>query len=220
MRPQIEADNYGRIVAIECPPPWTSYDLESKGVPDNLRELGDEIQDDYDRFQTRFLLVYNEHLRQENCTRLLIFHKPPGFSKEYSKQEFHLADTHEVAPLVRNYLMGSAIDVTPIGNPTRDILICTHGSRDQCRARFGNPLYRQALKTVSDLSLNHVRIWQASHIGGHRFAPTAIDFPEARYYGYLDEHSLTSILTRTGDIQCLNSVYIEDGVYFLGRLKS
>jgi hypothetical protein len=38
-------------------------------------------------------------------------------------------------------------------------------------------------------------------------APTAIDFPEARYYGYLDPSSLTAILTRTGNIQALNTVY-------------
>lgn len=201
------ASEHQVYVLVECPPPWEPDDLESRTVPQNLRELGEEIYDDYDRFQARFLLIYNEHLKQENCTRLLIFRKPSGLSKAYSKQEFHIADMHDVAPLVRNYLTGNPIDVTPIENITRDILICTHGSRDRCCARFGNPLYHQALKIVGDLSLNHIRIWQASHIGGHRMAATAIDFPEARYYGYLDERALTSILTRTGDIQCLNTVY-------------
>lgn len=30
-------------VAIECPPPWESYDLDSKDIPDNLRSLGEKI---------------------------------------------------------------------------------------------------------------------------------------------------------------------------------
>jgi hypothetical protein len=206
------AANHQVYVLVECPPPWTSDDLESKGVPDNLRQLGEELYDDYDRFQTRFLLIYNEHLKQENCTRLLIFQKPSDLSNAYTKQEYELADIGDVAPLVRNYVLGNPIPIPPVENPSRDLLICTHGSRDQCCAKFGNSLYRQALKTVAKVSPNHIRVWQASHIGGHRFAPTAIDFPEARYYGYLDEASLNSILTHTGDIQCMSTVYRGFGI--------
>ncbi|WP_416669927.1 sucrase ferredoxin [Egbenema bharatensis] len=199
-------------VAIECPPPWTTDDMESKGIPDNLRQLSEAIYDDYDRFQTRFLLIYNEHLKQENCTRVLFFRKPSGFANAYEKQEFHLTNIQDVAPLVQQYVRGEPIDLHPIDHPTRDILICTHGSRDRCCARFGNPIYHQALKIVEEYSLEQVRMWQASHIGGHRMAPTAIDFPEARYYGYLDPVSLTAVLTRTGDIQCLDKIYRGWGV--------
>lgn len=119
------ASEHQIYVTLECPPPWTSSDLESQGIPDNLRELGKEIYDDYDRFQTRFLLIYNENLKQENYTRLLIFRKPSGLANEYSKQEFLLADIQDVAPLVRKYLMGDPIDTTPVQTATRDILICT-----------------------------------------------------------------------------------------------
>jgi hypothetical protein len=172
-----------------------------------LQELSEEIYRDYDRFQTRFLLIHNDNLKQENCTRLLIFRKPSGLARGYSKQEFCLADIQDVAPFIRNYLMGKPIHATPIETISRDILICTHGSRDRCCSRFGNPLYHQALKIVEERSLNHIRIWQTSHIGGHRMAPTMIDFPEARHYGYLNRSSLTSILTRTGDIQNLSTIY-------------
>jgi hypothetical protein len=201
------ASEHQIYIAIECSPPWTSDDMESQGIPDNLRELSEAIYDDYDRYQTRFLLIYNEHLKQENCTRVLFFRKPSGFANAYEKQEFHLTDIQDVAPLVQQYVMGEPIDLHPIDHPTRDILICTHGSRDRCCARFGKPIYHQALKIVEEYSLNQVRIWQASHIGGHRMAPTAVTFPDARYYGYLDASSLTAILTQTGDIQSLKTVY-------------
>jgi hypothetical protein len=206
------ASEHQVYIAIECPPPWTGYDLDSKGIPDNLRELSDEIDEEYDRFQARFLLIHNDYLKQENLTRLLIFRKPLGLASAYTKQEFHLANIQDVAPLVKQYLMNEPLTATPIEITTRDILICTHGSRDRCCARFGNSLYRDALQIVGELSLDQVRIWQVSHIGGHRMAPTAIDFPEARYYGFLDRSSLTSILTRTGDIQDLKTVYRGWGV--------
>ena len=194
-------------VAIECPPPWKSYDLDSKGIPDNLRSLGEEIYDNYDRYQTRFLLIHNNRLRRENCTRVLVFRKPSGFATVYEKQEFHLKDIQAVASLVRQIVMGEPGDATPVEVPSRDILVCTHGSRDRCCSRFGNPIYYQARKLVTNLALEHTRIWQTSHIGGHRMATTAIDFPSARYYGYLDADSLRSVLTHSGDIHCMATIY-------------
>jgi hypothetical protein len=201
------ASEHQIYVAISCPPPWSSYDLASERIPDNLRELAREIDEDYDHFQTRFLLIDNEQLKQTDDTLVLIFRKPLGLSTGYDKQEFHLPHLQAVAPLVREYLMGNPLEVTPVECFTRDILICTHGSRDRCCARFGNPLYYHACQIVADLSLDSVRIWRSSHIGGHRMAATAIDFPEGRYYGYLDVATLTSLLTRAGDIRCFETVY-------------
>jgi hypothetical protein len=64
--------------------------LASKGLPEGLREISEEIDDDYDRYQTCFLLIHNEHLKQDNLTRVLVFRKPSGFATTYEKQEFHL----------------------------------------------------------------------------------------------------------------------------------
>lgn len=201
------ASEHQVYVAIECPPPWESYDLDSKGIPEDLRALGEEIYDDYDRYQTRFLLIHNDQFSQENLTRTLVFRKPSGFATAYEKQEFHLESIDEVAPLVRQVVMGEPGDATPVEVPSRDLLVCTHGSRDRCCSRFGAPIYHQARKLVAELGLEHTRIWQSSHIGGHRMAPTAIDFPSARYYGYLDADSLKSVLTHSGDIHCLETIY-------------
>ncbi|MGF1518700.1 MAG: sucrase ferredoxin [Nodosilinea sp.] len=181
--------------------------MASKGIPAALRDLSEEIYDDYDRYQTRFLLIHNEHLQQDNLTRVLVFRKPSGFATAYEKQEFHLDSIDDVAPLVRQVVMGEPLSATPVDLPTRDILVCTHGSRDRCCSRFGAPIYHQARKLVTELGLQNTRIWQASHIGGHRMAPTAVTFPDARYYGYLTAESLTAILTQTGDLSWVNQQY-------------
>jgi hypothetical protein len=181
--------------------------LASKGLPEDLREISEEIDDNYDRYQTRFLLIHNDQLRQDNLTHVLVFRKPSGYAIAYEKQEFHLENIHDVAPLVRQVVLGELGDATPVEVPSRDILVCTHGSRDRCCSRFGAPIYRQARKLVGELELENTRIWQASHIGGHRMAPTAIDFPSARYYGYLDADSLRAVLTHSGDIQYLDTIY-------------
>ena len=56
-------------------------------------------------------------------------------------------------------------------------------------------------------TLPNVRIWRSSHIGGHRFAPTAITLPDGRYYGRLSLLALQAIVTRQGAIAQLRPVY-------------
>jgi hypothetical protein len=58
----------------------------------------------------------------------------------------------------------------PVVGPV--LLVCAHGRRDACCARLGVPLY--------DALVPHLapdRLWQASHLGGHRFAPNVVALP-------------------------------------------
>ncbi len=193
------------FVLVECPPPWAPRALESKSIPANLKALNEEI--DQRELDVTFLLIYSDKFKQEKWTRFLILRQQVGFSAGYNKHEFLVPDISDVAPVLQDYLAGRKVSGESTEAPTRDILVCTHGSRDKCCAKYGMPFYRQALATVADLSLSQVRIWHVSHIGEHRFAPTVIDFPEGRYYGRLDPVSFASILTRTGDVQCLSRIY-------------
>lgn len=202
-----KASNYKNYVLIEATPPWESKEFESKYVPINLKWLTKEINSKYEQFNAQFLLIYNENLKDNNYTEVLFFSQKEGCCSGYTKQEFHISDINDVALLLKEYFAGMDVNNHCVDTQTRDILICTHGSHDQCCAKYGNVFYREALATISNLALDRVRIWQASHIGGHRFAPTAIDFPDGRYYGRLDQNSFKSILTRSGDIQCFKNVY-------------
>ncbi|MBD2073532.1 sucrase ferredoxin [Phormidium sp. FACHB-592] len=191
-------------VLVECPPPWSANAFHSNQIPDNLRTLVQALKQD--KRTIRPLLIHRDR-RQEPCTSVIILRQQDGVSFGYSKQEFQVSSLKEVAPLVSDYF-NECHTHEPIGTDTRDILVCTHGSHDKCCAKYGQSFYRQAIATVAQLALNpDVRVWQASHIGGHRFAPTAIDFPEGRYYGRLDQDSFTAILTRSGNTQCFNHVY-------------
>jgi hypothetical protein len=199
------ATNYQTYIIVECPTPWVYEAFNSKWVPDNLRILVEDVT--RANLPIRFLLIANDQSHKVEETTVLIYQQNKGLSNGYQKQEFKLPNIEKVAGVVSKWLAGVSPDYEIESNITRDILVCTHGSHDQCCARYGNPFYFHAQNTISDLQLNHVRIWKASHFGGHRFAPTAIDFPQGRYYGVLDQDTFKSILTQTGDIQCLNAVY-------------
>ncbi|WP_413175685.1 sucrase ferredoxin [Anabaena azotica] len=199
------ATNYQTYILVECPQPWMSEAFQSKWIPDNLRVLVEEVQ--RRKLSIRFLLIANDESHKIEQTTLLIYQKQEGISNGYHKQEFKLPNIEQAAGVVRKWLSDGKPDYQIESSITRDILVCTHGSHDQCCARYGNPFYFYAKNIISDLQLDDVRVWKSSHFGGHRFAPTAIDLPEARYYGVLDQDSFKSILTRTGDIEFLHKVY-------------
>lgn len=79
-----------------------------------------------------------------------------------------------------------------------DVLVCTHGSRDRCCGNLGARLFMEL-----DDRRRHgewderVRVWRTSHIGGHRFAPTAMTFPDAMSWAWLDVDTIAGIADRT-----------------------
>lgn len=65
------------------------------------------------------------------------------------------------------------------------LFLCTNGGRDRCCAVFGRPL----LDSLSD-----ERIWECSHLGGHRFAPTGVRLRDRMVFGRLDAAAAHQIL--------------------------
>ncbi len=56
-------------------------------------------------------------------------------------------------------------------------LVCTNAKRDQCCAKYGVGIYNELRRYAGE------RVWQCSHLGGHRFAPTSLFMPQGICYG-------------------------------------
>ncbi len=196
------ASTHQIYVLIECPLPWAAQDLESKHLPDNLKALAQDVKES--GRNVHFLLIADQDTRPNAASRrVLIFEQQLG---GYSKCEIRLSHLDQAADWIEHYLAGQALPIGTEQTAARDILICTHGSHDKCCARYGYPFYRQV--EAATRALQHpVQIWQVSHIGGHRFAPTLIDFPTGRYYGGLDLNAFLTILRAQGDLNCFKRVY-------------
>lgn len=199
------ATNCQTYILVECPPPWTAEAFDSKWVPKNLQILVEEVK--RAKLPIIFLLIANIFSHKADHATLLIYQMKEGLSNGYCKQEFKLANIEQAAVFIRKWLGSEIYECEVETTVTRDILVCTNGSRDKCCSRYGNPFFFHATATVFDLNLDNIRIWKSSHFGGHRFAPTMIDLPDGRYYGVLEQESFRSLLTRSGDIKCLNKVY-------------
>jgi len=190
-------------VLIECPLPWPHQVAEAKPVPENLRELMNELRQTQQ--SVRFLFIHNKALRLEAGSRVILLSCPQQRTQGLHKYETQVSDLAQVAPLVRSYLADGANANLDDSSAIRDILVCTHGTHDKCCGKYGRPFYQEACEITA--SLPNVRVWESSHFGGHRFAPTAIDFPQGRFYGFLNRNFFLSILQRSGDISCLNQIY-------------
>jgi hypothetical protein len=69
-----------------------------------------------------------------------------------------------------------AIAALPLETVTQ-YFVCTNGQRDVCCARLGLPTYAALRERVGE------RVWQTTHVGGHRFAPNVLTLPQAVLYG-------------------------------------
>ena len=83
---------------------------------------------------------------------------------------------------------GSAYDGPPLA------LICTNGTRDRCCALHGRPLAAELAATHGHDGADGHAVWETTHLGGHRFAPTMLVLPHGYAYGRLDGAHAKAVL--------------------------
>lgn len=208
------ASHYQAYVLIECPMPWAAKVFNSQRIPPALRQYITAVKA---KRSVQFLAIDSGISASASVNpmpfTLMVYERmaPAGAALSvneslagYQGYEFQFDDLTQVVDCLEAHWQGDRI-----GQPItqQDILVCTHGMRDRCCARFGQPLFREAARSIQQKKLPNARVWKVSHIGGHRFAPTAIVLPDGRYYGRLTLSALQSVVTRSGPIRQLRSVY-------------
>jgi hypothetical protein len=68
------------------------------------------------------------------------------------------------------------------------LLVCTNGRRDVCCAIRGRPVALEAAGIAPG------RVWESSHTGGHRFAPTGVLLPHGAALARLDAAGCADVL--------------------------
>ncbi|UYP17942.1 sucrase ferredoxin [Rhodococcus sp. Z13] len=94
-------------------------------------------------------------------------------------ERLEITDPAELRGIVPRVVAGPA---PGIGAAQTDpvALVCAHGKRDRCCAVLGRPV---AAALAEELGQD---VWECSHTGGHRFAPSMILLPTGYTYGRLD----------------------------------
>ncbi|MGZ0145774.1 sucrase ferredoxin [Kribbella sp. WER1] len=95
-------------------------------------------------------------------------------------------DLGAVARGDRTAVLASLPGLSIVDDPI--VLVCTNGKRDECCAILGRPLVSGLAARVPG------RVWEANHLGGHRFAPTATYLPAGTMHGHLTVETAVDVL--------------------------
>ncbi len=209
------AYSYTHVVAAEIPLPWPiSMYSEPGTLPQELLDLRRLLVEAYQRGETlqlsAFAIAPDAAYSRPGYRRVLSYRRPDGPFAAFAQEEY-LIPEQELGPLCWALLVEPAavsrfVDHLQPATGTRDLMVCTHGAVDAACAKFGFPIYRQ-LRRLADQSQGQFRAWRVSHFGGHVFAPTLIDMPEFRYWGYVEHNKVEPLAQRVGNAAGLRECY-------------
>jgi hypothetical protein len=151
--------------------------LLSPELKAHLREQRDSVGN------AKVLFVRKPERRAESGRRVFFGTSRPGAEQLVELEVEHQEDLRELD--FADALAGAASSA-PAG-PL--FLVCTHGKRDRCCARYGRPLY-DALRDRAEPD----RVWQSSHLGGDRFAGNVVLLPHGLYYGRVGPDDVDRVL--------------------------
>jgi len=130
--------------------------------------------------------------------RLVLYRRDSGPRfRAYTRYEEHVAPGSVTAAAVR--LLGDSRPAGDHGTDTVDVLVCTHGRRDICCGSTGTIVYAELCAGGSTLPPG-ARAWRTSHLGGHRFAPTALTLPNGLAWAFASAQLLRAVACREGDL--------------------
>ena len=183
------AGSFDAVLLVEWPLPWPHDVSEIPALAQAAADPGAQLMTvvpQHDHTGDGLLRVV--HRRRARTNHM------PGVDHRVPR-----ADIPELrATLLEDPLADSATRASAVGESPPEVLVCAHGRRDPCCGRWGTLLHIELAARGTG-----ARVWRCSHTGGHRFAPTALTFPEGRAWAYVDADILDGVVHRTAPVHAL-----------------
>lgn len=205
------ATSYDAYLFVEVPLAWPHEAFDAKSVAPGLVEALNEAQEAQPGLRMQAIVPWPEADPAEGI-RLLYYRRPPEESLADMERREYIVAPGRAAEVVRALVRGQAVDESVARAVTaapdvRDLFVCTHGSRDVCCGQFGYPVFEKLREHYVPQSDGRLRVWRVSHLGGHRFAPTLLEMPSARYWAFVDPEILDTLILRKGAAASLREHY-------------
>lgn len=133
----------------------------------------------------RLLFVKQPERRAESGRRVFLASTTPGAERLLGLEVEHQDDLRDVD--LAGALAGGDAPFDPVADPV--LVVCTHGKRDRCCARYGGPLY-DALRAAAPPG----EVWQSTHVGGDRFAGNVVALPQGTFHGRVEPGDVPALL--------------------------
>jgi hypothetical protein len=146
------------------------------------------------QFSDRAKAALREQLDALPRSRLFFIRRPERRARE--GRMVYLARSSEEGSALTGLEVGHVdelvgLDLTaqaaPVDQPL--LVVCTHGKRDRCCARYGRTLYDRLREEADD-----DWVWQSTHVGGDRFAGNLVCLPEGLYFGRVEARHVWPLL--------------------------
>lgn len=182
--------NIKYFLFIETPKPWPQNE---KGLPEYPKYAYDLAKGNL-----KIHLLSPGSFSKEGYKKILFFERSDDNIAHYDRNEYQVPIS-QVKELItalfasdNSDLIKSFDQYKSTNENIRDFFICGHFAKDYCCGTFGDALYQFTQKYLQDnhSSYPNVRLWQSSHLKGHKFAPTTVDFPEGRFWSHLNQNIL------------------------------
>jgi hypothetical protein len=171
---------------VEYTEPWGSRALEESRLSLEVKNYLNQL---IRRIPRSRLLFIKQERRRENVFNFFIIR-----SRERNPfiVRFQLDDYEKLRSVYLDVAACAAGEQTAGGEIITEplYLVCTHGKRDKCCAKFGYPLYK-SMREERDGS-----VWQSSHVGGDRFAANLLCFPHGLFYAHMTEDAAREVVNR------------------------
>ncbi len=168
------AGSRNKMLLLEYPKPWGRIPLQTKSLPPEIKNGLITLQKKYPGLTIHFIASENSPSSPGHHHVMVIEKKQTP--KISFKVGHYQVPRHSLETFLQGGLLGETSHI--IGESFRFsqktgpmFFICTHEARDFCCGRFGGELYEK-VKEVSSKGDHSPHVWQCSHIGGHRLAPT------------------------------------------------
>lgn len=199
-----------RMILLELPLPWPENSLRARHAPEGLEALVWDAYRSLDEPWGFIGFAPDPAWSVAGMTRIFDLTQPDGIASAYHRDSY-LVPSAEAARYLK--LLSDEPDHGELAavreandQHTRDFFICTHGAVDACCATEGYPMY-QLMRAMADRPGSATRVWRSTHFGGHRFAATALELPDGRYWARLNAPMLSDLVHRRGDARDLRPHY-------------
>jgi hypothetical protein len=167
-------------VLLEYPKPWCRDAFDESEIPSHVRRFITRTLRTIPR--SRLLLIKQDRKPKDRLSMFVVSSRErrPLISK-FQFTNYEEVQTFDIAGASQGNLAENVAD-EPL------FLVCTHGRRDKCCAKFGFALYKNLTSVAGR------RVWQCSHVGGDRFAANLLCFPHGLFYGQVGVEAGTEIV--------------------------
>lgn len=168
---------------LEYCEPWESKAFEESKLPKEVKHHLTRALKSVPR--SRLLLIKQDQPADHPMLFIVRTSESESSIVKYELTNYEqLLDFDLAATLKGETLAGFQVCSGPL------FLVCTHGKRDKCCAKFGFATY----KAIRDYA-GADSVWQSSHVGGDRFAANVICFPDGLFYGHVTEATTPQLVS-------------------------